>query len=90
MEAKDEIIDIAFQLVDKEIAITTAVEKINNLITQSRQGVRVAVANYMGSEGCSCCRNIAAHEKHEKILAELLDVEKYDDNSGYDFLKYRK
>lgn len=52
--------------------------------------LRQAVADYMYSEGCSCCQNIEAHKEHKKRLAELLDVEPYDDNSGYDFSKYRK
>lgn len=51
--------------------------------------IRRAVANYMYSEGCSCCQDTDAHTKHEKKLAELLEVEPYDDNSGYNFSKYR-
>lgn len=51
--------------------------------------VREAVANYMRSEGCSCCRDIDAHTKHTKVLAELLGVPMYDDESGYDFSKFR-
>lgn len=51
--------------------------------------IRKAIANYMRSEGCSCCEDLDAHEKDEKIIAELLNVPKYDpkyDNgSGYDF-----
>jgi hypothetical protein len=50
--------------------------------------IRKAVANYMRSEGCSCCRDIPAHEEHTRILAELLDVPMYDDESGYDFFKF--
>ena len=50
--------------------------------------IRRAVADYMRSEGCSCCRDDDAHEKHAKTLAKLLRVEKYSDGSGYDFRKY--
>ena len=51
--------------------------------------IRQAVADYMYSEGCSCCRDIEAHKQHEKRLAQLLDVPQYKDGSGYDFLKFR-
>ncbi len=47
--------------------------------------IRQAIADYMKSEGCSCCENIDAHDSAEKLLAELLDVPMYDDESGYDF-----
>jgi hypothetical protein len=50
--------------------------------------LRQAVADYMSSEGCSCCRNIEDHRLHEKTLAEMLDVEPYSDGSGYNFNKY--
>lgn len=53
------------------------------------QGIRQAVADYMRSEGCSCCRDQEAHEKHAERLAKLLRVEKYNDGSGYDFRKYQ-
>lgn len=51
--------------------------------------IRQAIADYMRSEGCSCCQDTKAHKKHEKRLAELLKVEMYDDESGYNFSKYR-
>lgn len=47
--------------------------------------IREAVADYMASEGCSCCQNIEAHDASKKRLAELLDVPQYSDGSGYDF-----
>ena len=50
--------------------------------------VREAVADYMRSEGCSCCRNQDAHDEAEKKLAELLRVPKYKDGSGYDFNRF--
>ena len=50
-----------------------------------RNAVRRAVADYMKSEGCSCCRDIDAHEKHAAALARLLKVPMYDDGSGWDF-----
>jgi hypothetical protein len=50
--------------------------------------IRQAVANYIRSEGCSCCENIDKHNKYKKILAKLLNVPMYKDKSGYDFSKY--
>lgn len=52
--------------------------------------IRRAIADYMRSEGCSCCRNIQAHRQHEARIAELLGVPKYDDGSGYDFPRFRE
>lgn len=51
--------------------------------------IRQAVADYMYSEGCSCCRDVDAHREHEARLAKLLHVRKYPDKSGYDFSKHR-
>jgi len=50
--------------------------------------VRQALADYIRSEGCTCCQNIEEHKKAAKRLAELLDVPPYDDGSGYDFYKF--
>ena len=50
--------------------------------------VREAVANYMYSEGCSCCRDDEAHELHSNKLAALLDVPRYDDDSGNNFFQF--
>jgi len=51
--------------------------------------IRTLIADYMYSEGCQCCQDVDAHEKTEKKIAELLNVEMYKDESGYDFSKYR-
>lgn len=48
-----------------------------------------AVADYMWSEGCSCCQNVKAHEKAEARLAELLKPDAYEDGSGWDWGKYK-
>lgn len=50
--------------------------------------IRQAVADYMWSEGCSCCQNVTAHDEARRILAGLLDVPMYDDASGYDFNQF--
>ena len=52
-----------------------------------KEEIRIALANYMKSEGCDCCRDHALHEKYEGILGRLLDVPEYEDGSGYDFSK---
>ena len=54
-----------------------------------REALRTAVADYMRSEGCTCCQDVEAHEKHTETLAKLLNVEPYSDGSGYDFTTYR-
>lgn len=54
-----------------------------------RKKIRTAVADYMGSEGCSCCRDVDGHEVHKAALAKLLNVPKYSDGSGYNFEKFR-
>lgn len=53
------------------------------------QDIRTAIADYMQSEGCSCCRNVDAHEVNRNRLGKLLRAPKYDDGSGYDFSKFR-
>lgn len=54
-----------------------------------RTALRTAVADYMCSEGCSCCRNSYRHEENAARLAELLHVEPYEDGSGFNFFQYR-
>lgn len=51
--------------------------------------VRTAVADYMRSEGCCCCRDVDGHKENEKRLAKLLKVPAYKDGSGYNFYKFR-
>ena len=51
--------------------------------------VRQAVADYMRSEGCSCCQDREEHKEHEKRLAKLLNVPEYEDGSGYSFEDFR-
>ncbi len=51
--------------------------------------IREAIAEYMYSEGCSCCQDIDAHNENKERLARLLNVPAYDDGSGYDFSKFR-
>ena len=55
----------------------------------SNAKIRQALADYMRSEGCSCCRDNEAHSKAAEALAKLLRVPKYPDGSGYNFEKFR-
>lgn len=51
--------------------------------------IRRAIADYMQSEGCSCCGDYDSHIKHKAALGKLLRVRKYSDGSGHDFSLYR-
>lgn len=50
--------------------------------------VRQALADYIASEGCSCCCNVKPHDEAKVRLAKLLHVPKYRDGSGYDFYRF--
>ena len=52
--------------------------------------IRELVADYMYSEGCSCCQNTDAHDETKKELAKILKVPKWKDGSGFNFGKFRK
>lgn len=51
--------------------------------------IRRALADYMHAEGCSCCRNVEAHEEAASRLAKLLRIPRYDDGDGFNFAKFR-
>ena len=53
--------------------------------TKCKKKVRRLIADYITSEGCSCCSDVDSHKKHLKKLAKLLNVPQYHDGSGYDF-----
>lgn len=53
-----------------------------------RADLRQAIADYMASEGCSCCQG-GSHDDDEAKLAKLLNVPRYDDDSGFDFYRYK-
>ena len=63
-------------------------EAIRGALQQSRK-IRRAVADYMGSEGCTCCQDVEAHRAAQKVLAKLLKVPMYSDKSGWNFAKFR-
>jgi hypothetical protein len=54
---------------------------------QNIHKIRRAVAEYIASEGCSCCRG-KDHDKHAAQLAQLLGVPQYEDGSGFDFYRF--
>jgi hypothetical protein len=56
---------------------------------KERAEMRRLIADYMSSEGCSCCCDTDAHEKHAEAIAKAVGVRKYSDGSGYDFARYR-
>lgn len=56
-------------------------------LTAFKKEMKQAIADYMRSEGCSCCRG-DDHSDHKVRIAKLLNVPKYSDGSGYDFRKY--
>ena len=51
--------------------------------------IRQAVADYIATEGCSCCRDTDGHDKAMERLGKLIKMKKYDDNSGFDYGRYR-
>jgi len=57
-------------------------------VSKQIQAVRDALADYIVSEGCSCCRNEEAHTEAKAKLARLLEVPAYKDGSGWDFYKF--
>lgn len=66
--------------------ITKQILKENN---KTLRAIRQAVADYMATEGCSCCQDWEGHTKAQIELAKLLKVPMYPDKSGYQFYKYR-
>lgn len=59
-----------------------------NELEMLKAKLRKAFGDYKSSEGCSCCENYEDHKEAAKEIAELLDVEPYDDGSGFDFYQY--
>lgn len=55
--------------------------------TDLRDEIREELANYIHSEGCNCCE-APNHQWYQNKLAKLLDVERYDDDSGNNFSNY--
>ena len=63
---------------------------MNNELRLFRIKMREAIADYMQSEGCSCCSDYDAHQKHASALGKLLGVKPHPkEKDYYDFSKYR-
>jgi hypothetical protein len=52
------------------------------------KAIRKAVADYIQTEGCSCCQDIDGHAKACEAVGKLLSVPMYGDGSGYDFNQF--
>lgn len=50
--------------------------------------IRQALADYMSSEGCSCCQRPEEHHEAAMRLGQLLDIPAYTDGSGIDFWQF--
>jgi len=77
-----------FILIGHDFEIGLVLEQAKKMEDDNKREIRTAVANYISSEGCSCCEG-DNHEKHQKKLAKLLDVPKYEDGSGYNFSLFK-
>lgn len=62
---------------------------MNKELSDFKKQMREALANYMRSEGCSCCSDYDTHKEDAAKLAKLLNVPMYEDKSGYNFDKYK-
>ncbi len=62
-----------------------------DLTRAQKTALRRAIADYMQSEGCSCCSDYEAHEKHNHVLGELLGIRPLKERGDiyYDFTKFR-
>lgn len=66
-------------------SVRRAIEQMQHIVHE----IREAVADYMQTEGCACCRDIDGHKANARKLAKLLDVPMYSDGSGYNFAQFR-
>lgn len=51
--------------------------------------IRQAVADYIATEGCTCCQDVEGHKAAMQRLGKLLRMKKYKDGSGFDYRLYR-
>jgi len=60
----------------------------NYYLEEFKKEVRELIANYMRSEGCTCCQDLEEHTDVKRRLGELLDCGKYNDEDEYNFYQY--
>ena len=60
----------------------------NYYLEEFKKEILELIANYMRSEGCTCCQNREEHEDVKRRLGELLDCGKYDGEDEYNFNQY--
>ena len=83
----DEIPILQFDTIELNYYNGRSVDK--KFAKKENRNIRQAFADYTKAEGCSCCRDNEGHELANKRLAELLNCEKYEDGSGFNWNKYR-
>lgn len=65
-----------------------AIDEALKIGNKKLKEVRLAAADYIKSEGCSCCQDRELHKEAHERLGKLLKVKKYSDGSGRDFYSY--
>jgi hypothetical protein len=60
-----------------------------SLHLQEIEKIRLEVAKLYCASGCSCCRDDDNWYKSAENLANILDIPKFEDGSGFDFYKVR-
>lgn len=73
---REQIVDLQRKLLDER-----------NRARRFKADVRKTVADYVRTEGCSCCEG-SRHPEVKSRLGKLLGVPMFSDKSGYDFSKY--
>lgn len=86
--------EIETRIAELRAEVTQEVTSLSKAVTSEsnqalKAAIRCALADYMRSEGCGCCRDHDAHKQSAKRLALLLDVPPYDDGSGYEFSRFQ-
>lgn len=93
-----EIISISSKIKDESLLIDSIASKIDAFVLKEAKKlnnksdfisqVRTAFADYVKTEGCGCCEDGEGHNAAMEKIAPLLEIEKYEDGSGYDTYKY--
>lgn len=57
--------------------------------TNPLKEIRRAVADALATAGCGCCRNYEEYDEAVDRLGVLLDIPRFEDDSGVDFYQFR-